>query len=121
MKRESSQEHVWDNVMLKVIIESPFSGDTDGNIAYAKKCIIDCLKRGESPIASHLLFTLDGILDDTNDCERALGMAAGLAWSDVCDYAVVYTDRGITNGMQIGIDAHQHTGTKILYRELYKT
>ena len=104
--------------MKKVILESPFADDVDKNISYAKQCIRDCLKRGEAPIASHLLFTQEGILNDNNKCERALAIAAGLAWSDACDYVVVYTDYGITKGMQLGIEAHMRAGTKVLYRTL---
>lgn len=104
--------------MKKVILESPFAGEVEQNVSYAKACIRDCLKRGEAPIASHLLFTLDGVLDDKKKCERAMGIAAGVAWSDVSDYVVVYTDRGISKGMRIGIEAHIRNGTRILYRKL---
>jgi hypothetical protein len=51
--------------MKKVIIESPFAGDVKKNIEYARKCMRDSLLRGEAPLASHLLYTQDGILDDT--------------------------------------------------------
>ena len=47
-----------------VIIESPFAGDVDKNIEYARKCVRDSLNRGEAPSASHLLYTQPGILDD---------------------------------------------------------
>ena len=44
-----------------VIVESPFSGETlketQENIEYARMCMKDCLSRGESPYASHLLYT----------------------------------------------------------------
>ena len=42
--------------MKLVIIESPFMGDKDLNIAYARKCLKHSLLKGESPIASHLLY-----------------------------------------------------------------
>lgn len=50
--------------MMRVVVESPFAGDIQKNIEYARKCMADCLKRGEAPFASHLLYTQDGILDD---------------------------------------------------------
>ncbi|MFH1358598.1 MAG: hypothetical protein ABIH37_01790, partial [archaeon] len=56
-----------------VILESPFNGDVKKNIKYAKLCMKDCFKRGEYPFASHLLYTQDEILDDTNPEERKLG------------------------------------------------
>lgn len=104
--------------MRRVILESPFSGDVEANIAYARRCIHDCLTRGEAPIASHLLFTQPGVLDDTIPEERALGIAAGLAWHGVADATVVYTDRGISPGMQHGIAAAQKAGTPVEYRTL---
>src|SRR5690606_24498929 len=40
-----------------VIIESPYSGDVERNTEYARSCLLDSLRRGEAPIASHLLHT----------------------------------------------------------------
>ena len=85
--------------MKKVIIESPYAGDVEKNIEYARQCIKDSLRRGESPIASHLLYTQPGILDDDNPAERNQGIAAGLAWVDVADLHVFYVDKGISHGM----------------------
>lgn len=92
-----------------VIIESPFAGDVESNIAYARKCVADAVRRGEAPIASHLLFTQPGILDDLVPGERALGIEAGLAWYRVADKCVVYMDRGSSRGMLQGqARAKQH-------------
>lgn len=85
-----------------VIIESPFAGDVESNISYARKCVADSAHRGEAPIASHLLFTQPGILKDDIPGERALGIEAGLAWYRVADKCVVYMDRGISKGMREG-------------------
>lgn len=85
-----------------VILESPFAGDVERNIAYARRCLLDSLERGEAPIASHLLYTQ--VLDDTILEHRKLGIAAGLAWLEVADAMVVYTDLGISPGMQAAIN-----------------
>lgn len=85
-----------------VIIESPFAGDVEDNIAYARKCVADSVHRGEAPIASHLLFTQPGILNDDIPGERALGIEAGLAWYRVADKCVIYMDRGSSRGMLQG-------------------
>lgn len=66
--------------MRLVIIESPFAGDVEKNIRYARACVRDSLLRGESPIASHLLYTQEGILNDDVPAERQHGIDAGLAW-----------------------------------------
>lgn len=104
--------------MILVVLESPFAGDIEGNIAYAKRCVKDCLKRNEAPIASHLLFTQPGILDDNKPEERKLGINAGHAWIVASDAMVVYTDRGISSGMERGIAVATELGVPIEYRTL---
>lgn len=104
--------------MKLVILESPFAGDAEANIEYARACVRDSLLRGEAPIASHLLYTQPGVLNDDVPEERALGIDAGLAWRAVAHASVVYTDRGISKGMEYGIAAAQAAGVPIEYRTL---
>ncbi|WP_242137359.1 hypothetical protein [Sphingomonas sp. TREG-RG-20F-R18-01] len=85
--------------MRRVILESPYAGDVERNVAYARACLADSLARGEAPIASHLLYTQPGVLDDSKPGERAHGIAAGLAWKSVADAQVFYVDLGWSNGM----------------------
>ena len=56
--------------MRLVIIESPYAGDIEKNVEYARACVRDSLSRGEAPIASHLLYTQPGILKDEIPSER---------------------------------------------------
>jgi hypothetical protein len=102
--------------MILVLVESPFAGAVAENIAYLKRCLRDCLARGESPYASHLFFTQ--FLDDDDQAERALGIDAGLAWGKAAAKSVVYTDRGISGGMAYGIEAAHKAGRPIEYRTL---
>lgn len=104
--------------MLKVILESPYAGDIERNIRYAKECIRDSLKRGEAPLASHLLYTQEGILDDNKLADRFLGIDAGHAWIEVADLMVVYQDYGITAGMQAGINEALTEQIPIEYRNI---
>lgn len=104
--------------MVPVIVESPYAGDVAGNEAYARACMADCLKRGEAPFASHLLYTQPGVLDDTVPTERQLGIDAGLVWGKLAAKTVVYTDRGISRGMQYGIKNAETAGRPIEYRNL---
>lgn len=89
--------------MLLVILESPYAANTvrtvDEHIAFARSCVRDCLFRNESVIASHLLYTQEGILRDDVSDERILGINAGLAWTGVANYSVFYTDCGWSSGM----------------------
>lgn len=80
-----------------VIVESPFSGDIVRNVKYTRACMRDCLvKHGEYPLASHLLYTQIGVLNDNDIFERELGINAGLAWGNFAHATVVYTDIGIS-------------------------
>lgn len=85
--------------MIKVILESPFAGEVERNIEYARMAVRDSLLRGESPIASHLLYTQKGILNDDIESERMLGIKAGLEWKNVADKHVFYIDYGYSKGM----------------------
>ncbi len=106
------------------VLESPFAheGQIPRNVAYAKFCVLDCLKRGEAPIASHLLYAHPEVLDDKEPLQRALGMIAGRAWYRVANAIVLYTDFGISDGMQKAIDlAHNmHPGIALEMRTLDK-
>jgi len=104
--------------MRRVIVESPYAGNVEANVEYARKCIRDSLMRNEAPIASHLLYTQPGILDDLVADERELGIAAGLAWGSVAEATVVYTDRGISRGMEYGIERARREGRPVEFREL---
>jgi hypothetical protein len=104
--------------MKMVILESPYAGDVQKNVAYARACVRDSLLRGEAPIASHLLYTQPGILDDDEADERRLGIDAGLAWLRVAQASIVYTDRGISRGMRYGIAAANEAGVPVEYRTL---
>jgi hypothetical protein len=103
-------------VMRLVVIESPYAGDVEANEAYARDCMADCLRRGEAPYASHLLYTQ--MLNDTVPDQRKLGMAAGFAWNAQADAAVVYVDRGISPGMVEGIMVHQGNDVPVEFRRL---
>ena len=94
--------------MRLVIMESPF-GNKDPKIVeenkrYARLCMHDCLMRGDAPFASHLLYTQEGVLDDNIPEERNFGIEAGLAWGAVAEATVVYLDRGMSRGMEYGVE-----------------
>jgi hypothetical protein len=107
--------------MRKVIMESPFAGDIAENIKYARLCLRDCLLRGEAPFASHLLYTQDGVLNDTIPEERHHGIEAGLCWGSVAEATVVYTDRGVSRGMEYGIKNAEEHNRPIEYRSIGHT
>jgi hypothetical protein len=103
--------------MKKVIIESPYAGDVERNIEYAKACMRDSLNRGEAPLASHLLYTQ--VLDDTIPEERELGIAAGLAWLKSADLHVFYVDYGFSTGMAQAFLLSVNSGIPVKERKIY--
>lgn len=112
----------------RVIIESPLGRRPDGtridpnspefveNVAYAKRAMLDSLRRGEAPYGSHLLYPQ--CLNDATPEEREMGIQAGFAWGAVADIVAVYSDRGVTEGMRRGIERAQAAGQRVEVRML---
>ncbi len=107
-----------------VVVESPYNAETKEeiakNIIYARACVSDALHRGEIPLASHLFYTQPGVLDDSVPEERQLGIDAGLSVGLIASKTVVYVDRGISRGMQYGIENAKKAGRPIEERLLGK-
>lgn len=108
--------------MRLVIIESPYAGDAKTpeererviarNMRYLHRAILDCIRRGESPYASHLMLTT--ALNDADETERKLGIEAGFMWRAKAAATVIYTDHGISSGMRLGIeDAVRERETRV--------
>lgn len=104
--------------MKLVIIESPYAGEIERNVTYARAAMRDSLNRGEYPIASHLLYTQPGILRDEIPEERQWGIDAGLAWRKVAEKAVFYVDRGWSGGMLAAKEVYRSEGFPFEIRTL---
>ena len=102
--------------MENVMIESPYAGDVERNEDYARRCLLDSLRRGEAPMAGHLLYTQ--VLNDGNESERALGIRAHMAWLRHASKVVVYEDLGVSKGMQLAIDLADTIGIPVVRRKL---
>lgn len=89
---------------IRVVLESPYAGDIERNVEYARKCVRHSLSLGEAPIASHLLYTQEGILKDEIPEERQWGIDAGLVWKEVAEKHVFYCDYGISKGMEYAFE-----------------
>ena len=104
--------------MKLVIIESPYAGDIEKNLWYARKCLKDSLNRNEAPIASHLLYTQKGVLNDEIPEERQLGIEAGLAWGKVAEAHIFYIDFGYSRGMKYAEANAKKNNIPIEYRKI---
>ena len=101
---------------VRVILESPYAGDTEHFTTYAKRCMLDSIDREEAPMVSHLLYTQ--VLDDTKPAERITGIECGFAWRVGAIKTVVYTDYGISSGMKQGIEDAEFYDQDREYRKI---
>lgn len=108
--------------MKLVVIESPYRGstpaETTDNVIYARRCMADSLAHGEAPLASHLLYTQPGILNDSVPTQRLQGISAGLEWGREAHLAVFYTDRGWSHGMLEAAAYYDDCGVPVEFRAL---
>ena len=84
--------------MIRVVIESPLSGDFARNRRYAMWCAYHCFTRDEAAYASHLVFPF--FLDDEKPDAREFGIEAGYAWATCADIFAFYLDLGMSEGMK---------------------
>ena len=59
-----------------------------------------------------------GILNDQNAYERALGIACGFDWGQFAEYVVVYNDFGISEGMAEAIKYWKTLDKPVIYRSI---
>ena len=76
---------------------SPYRGDVERNVAYAKALAARAIKLGYAPIVPHLY--IPQILDENSEADRALGLALALALLRKSDLVIVGTLYGISPGM----------------------
>jgi hypothetical protein len=106
--------------MPLVAIESPLKANQGYSREqfrrYWQLCLEDAIKyRKEDVYSSHWLAD---VLDDDNPLERAIGLKIGLTWSSFCDYAAVYTDFGISEGMSEAMQFYDKIGKRVEWRSL---
>lgn len=104
--------------MTLVVIESPYAGDVKTHTEYANRAIRDSINRGEHPFASHILYTQ--ALQDCDPDQRKTGINCGYSWGKHAKKIAVYTDYGISNGMQQAMGYYNKIGIPIEYRKIGK-
>jgi len=105
-----------------VIVESPYAGETAEDVTrnerYVRAIMRALLLDGLVPFASHALFTLPGVLNDRDARERALGIQAGFRMRHVASRTLVYTDLGVSRGMELGVQHAQEIDQPVEFRTL---
>jgi hypothetical protein len=95
-----------------VYICSPFNGDTEGNIKRAQDFCRFALKKGNIPLAPHLMFPQ--FMDDNNEKERDLAIFMDIILMGKCQEVWVLGDV-ISKGMSIEIDKAKKRRQPIRY------
>lgn len=101
-----------------VVLESPLAGDFETNRRYALWCAYDCYLRGEAVYASHLIYTQ--FLNDMAPHERTYGIVSGFKWAKHANYAVFYTDLGMSPGMEKAQNKWLADRKPVVFRTLNK-
>lgn len=111
-------------LMIRVLIESPYKGKDYEKIKthkiYSIRCMQNSFLRGEAPFASHVLYAQTKVLNDKIPEERRQGIEAGFLWGSCAEITAVYTDYGITDGMNKGIKRAKKEGRRVEYRSIGK-
>lgn len=98
--------------MKLIYVASPYAGDIEKNIAFAKRACRYVMEQGHAFFAPHLLYPQ--ILDDTDPEERKTGLKLGLRMLEICDELWVCDDR-ISTGMEAEIELAKQLGIPIRY------
>ena len=75
-----------------IYIASPFFGDVERNIEFARAACRFCIDMGHTPIAVHLLYPQ--ILDDKNPAQREAGLKLGFNVLEHCDELIEAFEHG---------------------------
>ena len=106
--------------MNRVILQSPYATPDpirmDTNMRYARAAMLNSIGRGESPFMAHLLFTQ--VLDDMAVGQREQGFELAFSWYESASSVAVYTDLGISAGMERGIAHAEGLGLEVDERTL---
>ena len=95
---------------MLVYVCSPYSGDIERNVKFARKACRQIVEEGNTPIAPHLL--LPQFMSEEAEREQAISMNMEILES--CDYMHVFTYDGLTEGMRKEIQKAQELNMHIL-------
>lgn len=93
-----------------VYIASPYAGDVEANVAFARAACRYAMDQGATPLAVHLLYPQ--ILDDHVPAEREAGIRMGLRVLEACDELWLCGDR-LSHGMRAEMAAAEQLGIPV--------
>ena len=102
-----------------VYIASPYAGDIEKNLTFAKAAARFAIARGKAPYIPHL--TLPAVLNDEDPRERALGIELNCETLSRCDALWVFRRNGISAGMAAEIAYAGKCGIETEYFDIDPT
>ena len=93
-----------------IYIASPYAGDIEQNVAFAKLACRYAMSQGHTPVAVHLLYPQ--MLQDSDPAERELGLRLGHRVLRACDELWACGDR-LSSGMRREIEEAKALGVPI--------
>ncbi|RJE46624.1 MULTISPECIES: DUF4406 domain-containing protein [unclassified Dehalobacter] len=98
--------------MKLIYVASPYAGDVENNVEFAKRACRYVMEQGHAFFAPHLLYPQ--ILEDSNPAERETGLKLGHHMLERCDEMWVFGNR-ISSGMEAEIERAKQLGIPIRY------
>lgn len=98
--------------MKRVYVASPYRGDVEANVAFARLVCREVVLAGHAPLAPHLIFPQ--FLDDDDHEQREAGLRAALAWIEVADEVLVAGE--ISEGVRREINRATELGVPVRMR-----
>lgn len=93
-----------------VYIASPYAGDVEANVAFAKAACRYAMGQEATPVAVHLLYP--SMLDDNVPAEREAGIKMGLRVLEACDELWLCGSR-MSHGMEAELTAAERLGIPV--------
>lgn len=93
-----------------VYIASPYAGEVDQNVRFAKAACLFAISQDCTPVAVHLLYPQ--LLDDSNPAQREAGIRMGLRVLEAADELWLCGDR-MSHGMNEELAAAKQLGIPI--------
>ena len=90
-----------------VYIASPYAGEVEQNVRFAKAACLFAMRQDCTPVAVHLLYPQ--FLDDSNPTQREAGVRMGLRVLEACDELWLCGDR-MSRGMSAELAAAERLG-----------
>ena len=96
--------------MKLIYVASPYAGDAEKNIEFAKKACRHVMEQGHAFFAPHLLYPQ--LLDDSVPAERQAGLDMGIAMLSRCDELWCYGGH-ISFGMHCEMEEADRLGIPV--------